>query len=539
MPPRWKRLSILAGLMLVLMTVPMSSFPALGEVAMREVSGRVLQIAQETVYIDLGLNQGVEVDQVLRILRRGDEVGRVQVVRVSASFSACVAESAGIVPTRGDHVVGLVALSAPDTTPVPDTTAAIPSGTNADVTEKSVRITEDHRTQFSGKVALRHVFLDDRSESNRDVRQSSALLDIEADQIQGAPISFSLRMRGHHYGSGIDRQPSVRLYDLEFRVGSDRYAAAVGRLNPPSISGVGEFDGMHVSGRIGRNTHTGIFAGFQPEARGSAFQTRIRRAGLYASYAADLSQPLTQRATVAFVGEYDRSAIGREYLYLQYNARWGRTFSIYQQAEVDLDRSNHSETMAPVQLSNALIGFRYYPSRMFSFSAGYDARRFVPALTDDLDLDLQIDRAFRQGLRADLRFRPWRTVSLYVRGNLRLRDSERATKAISGNMSLTRLPLTGGTLRSRLTYTTGAYANTKGLSAGLGRSIGRLLYVGADWGRYTTNRPQSEYRDVRSRLSANLHVYLPGRWFAAVSHDRYTGSVQQYSYTFLELSTRL
>lgn len=77
------------------------------------------------------------------------------------------------------------------------------------------------------------------------------------------------------------------------------------------------------------------------------------------------------------------------------------------------------------------------------------------------------------------------------------------------------------------------------VSMGVGRELGRHLYAEGDWGAHRSHRVDAEDSQLRKRLTLSVQVYLPGKWFAVVSQDRYSSVDQRCHYTFLELSTRL
>jgi hypothetical protein len=522
----------------VLIAVFAASFESTA-ISQELVTGKVLQVARETVYIDLGRDHGVTVGLALRVLRDQKEIGRVQVLRIGDGFSACEVESSIGVFRKEDVVVATV-----NRVGLQELKVNLPAASRP-VTPDRVAgsIEPDFRTptNFRGKLALRHQFMDDKSASNRDVRQSSALVSLEARGIQGSPLTFVARFRARRYDGGrsSSRHPGIRLYDLALRMESQQYASAIGRLNPGQISGVGEFDGIYAARQMSPSVRVGLFGGFQPDFYASTFETRIRKGGAFVGFDWGQDSRVSQRLTIAFAGQYDRMAVGREFLYLQHTARWGRTVSLYQQAEVDLDRTGRSDRVSAVQLTNALVGLRYVPSRTWSMGAGYDARKYVPiTMSDEPNLDQLIDESFRQGFRADVRVRPSRVVFLSLRGNLRLREGETSTKAVSTQLSVTRIPLVGCRAVGRFSYVTGASSESRGASVRLSRNLGRYLQAGSEWGVYDTKGTSSDFRQTRKRANLSLQIFLPGRWFATATHDRYTGG-HRYSTSFFELGTRL
>lgn len=524
---------------LCLMSMP---FEVGAQVIGQSISGKVIQIAGETVYVDVGRQGGWQDEQILQVWRGGMRIGELQVIRLADRFSACkvIAVKGGI--RSGDEVRGIIKKDSGGGTTLEKEK---PNGNDTlDIRPQPAKIlpfapddvSETH-TVVRGKLALRYSFSDDQSESNRDVHQPAALMDWEVSNIGGTGFRFDFRARARRRTSSSTTRPLVRLYDLGLHYESPNQGVTLGlgRQNPTLVSGVGDFDGGFLKVHVGRKMHVGFFGGFQPNLQTSGFDANTQKMGAFVNWDRTGFRFFRQNTTLAFVGEYQNGQIDREYFYFQ-NFFWvGRKVSLFQHVSVDLDRNNQTLQNKKVQLRNAYTTLRISPSSRFSVSLGYDARnQILPPVFETVE-DSLIAVAFRQGFQGNVTLRPLRSIFLYFRGNVRLQKGEESNKAWSVGGAVTNFLRSGMRVRSRYTRVRGAFGQSRDVSVGTARNLGRWLYLDAEWGSYQSTLPLST--TTRQRATGRLQVYLPKRSFLSVEHTIYSGTFKR-ALTFVELSTR-
>ena len=509
----------------------------------KTVVGKVVQIAGETIYVDVGRLQGLSDAQVIQIVGNGVSLGEVRVVRLADRFSACEVVSLSRTVRVGDAVHGVIVAKELDgrdelNEEENDGSDALdirvqPVKTASTVSDEVSEI----RSIIRGKVAVRYSFLDDQSEQNRDVHQPAFLMDWDVSQIAGTGLRFHVRLRGRRQTSQSSARSPFRLYDLglHYESANERLTVGVGRLSPTFVSGVGDFDGGLFKVRTGNNMHVGFFGGFQPNWQTSGFDRNAYKMGAFVNWNRTGLRFVRQNTTVAFVGEYQNGQIDREYFYFQNYVWIGRVVSVFQHVAVDLDRTNRFEQSQKVQLRNAYTTLRISPSPHFSMGVGYDARNQVSAPLFNSVEDSLMAVAFRQGVQGDVTLRPVRNVFLYARGNVRLQKGKDRSQAWSVGGSVNNLLNSGFNVRSRYTNVRGSFGQSQDVSAGAARNLGRWFYVDGEWGMYQSVLPLNT--EMRQRITGRLQIYLPRRTFLSVEHSVYTGIFKR-AQTFLELSTR-
>jgi len=508
---------------------------------LQRVSGTVMQIASETVYVNLGRQNGLVDGQHLVAKRNNQQVAELRVVRLADKFSACEFVSQQGDLLVGDEIVGQIRVQEDRREGVlediPDASHAVDLPTPA--SEVPVSISDDVaeiRTLIKGKVALRYSFLDDQTETNRDVHQPALLMDWDVSQIAGTGLRINFRARARRQSPAGSRS-AVRLYDLgvHYESANKGLVLGLGRLNPAFASGVGAFDGALLKVHTGYHMHVGVFGGFQPNFQTSGFDSKAQKMGAFINWERTGFEKVRQNTTLAFVGEYQNGQVQREYFYLQ-NFIWiGRTVSLFQHLAMDLDRTGQSTQNKVLQLHNAYTTLRISPTSKFAVSVGYDARNQVAMPLFDSVEDSLLDVAFRQGLRGDISLRPIRSVYLYARGNVRLQKGEDNSYAWSLGGSITNLLHSGLRIRSRFTQIDGDFGQSRDLSFGASRNLGRWMYLDGEWGTY-----RSVYQtgtETQYRMTGRVQIYLPRRTFLSVEHTVYRGLFKR-AQTFLELNTR-
>ncbi|MFT5368244.1 MAG: hypothetical protein ACI8V2_003207, partial [Candidatus Latescibacterota bacterium] len=140
-----------------------------------------------------------------------------------------------------------------------------------------------------------------------------------------------------------------------------------------------------------------------------------------------------------------------------------------------------------------------------------------------------------QGFKGDVTLRPIRNIFLYMRGNVRLQKGEERNLAWSVGGAVTNLLGSGARVRSRYTQVRGVFGQSRDLSVGGGRNLGRWGFLDGEWGTYQSVLPLSTA--TRDRVTGRLQIYLPKRSFLSVEHTIYSG-VFKRALTFVELSTR-
>ena len=196
-----------------------------------------------------------------------------------------------------------------------------------------------------------------------------------------------------------------RLYEvaLRYEPPSDEFAFEVGRIGIYRFVGIGYLDGAIVRlrallggpGRRLRRSHRRHREGSASAAPGKKYGGFVRLApgGRYATGGYD--------ATLAFVRENADGDVSREYLSLESRFGSGSRWSLFQRAELDLNRGWRKEVSGKsYQLSNVSLSGNLRVARSAWAFVSYDGRRNYRYYQNRVVPEEVFDDLLHQGLRA-------------------------------------------------------------------------------------------------------------------------------------------
>jgi len=293
-------------------------------------------------------------------------------------------------PSEADAVVALPAEPAEETADAP---SAVPWA------------------RVHGSASIGYYRSTDGFETDLDYQERTARVDLRAYDIAGQPLSFALRgrLRQDIRARELSRRTPAslrtdRIYELALRYDppAGRLGFELGRIGVSRFVGIGYLDGALVRYRLRPQIQIGAFGGRQADianldGAGQKYGgfVRLSPGGRYTRGGYDV--------LLAFVRENAEGETSREYLSLESRFAGRGRWSLFQRAELDINRGWRREaTGKSYQFSNiGLTGnLRVAPSTWaFVTYSGlrnyrYYRNRLVP---EDI-----FDSLLRQGLRAGL-----------------------------------------------------------------------------------------------------------------------------------------
>jgi hypothetical protein len=258
----------------------------------------------------------------------------------------------------------------------------------------------------------------DQSETALDFQQRTGRVDLGLYQIAGRPLTFTLRARSRQdirARSLSVRTPQSerndRLYEaaLRYEPSSEKLQFELGRVGIYNFVGVGYLDGAIVRVQPAARLQLGAFGGRTADYETFGFASqgqkyggfvRLAPSGRYVAGAYDVA--------LAFVHETAEGDVSREYLSLESRFGAGSRWSLFERAELDLNRGWRKELSgSSAQLSNvSLSGTLRLVDSATAFVA-YDGRRNYRYYQNRLVPEEVFDDLLHQGLRAGVNvFRP-------------------------------------------------------------------------------------------------------------------------------------
>ena len=507
---------------------------ALAPAAAFAAAARVIYVTGGSVYVDAGREQGIAVGDTLEVLREGAVVARLRVAFVSTGKASC-----DTLRTQGGIRVGdPVRYSARPVEPSPEQPAAGADSARAGAGPVPIRAAPGgapkRRTPpVRGRVGVGLVNVPGAGGAP-GYTQPSLSLRLDGSAAYGAPMDFSIDVRGHRTYRGGASDGVTRVYRLSTAVrdASGNRRLSVGRQPLPVSSSAGLFDGG--LGQIGgARWAVGVFSGLEPDPAAYDFSTRIVQSGAFAQWRSAPASTRRWSATLGFLDSRDRGSPSRDFAFLQASWMSRRAFATVSQ-EVDVNASWKRALGDPaVSLTSTFATARLQATPRLSLHAGFDNRRNVRLYRDRETPVTEFDDRYRQGGWLGASVDPRSNVRLGVTSRARSGGSGGSARTHSGALEVTRLGSVNGAVRLRTTRVDSdaeeGWLHSGGVEAAPWSGIRVGAVVGAQ--RFTDALSGSPRRVDWQSLDADLG--LARRWYLLLSaeHDRDDAGdrVQTYS----------
>jgi len=501
-------------------------------------------LSAENVYLKGGAEAGVKKGMVLRIVRNDITIGSVRVEFVAAHSSSCSILSFTSPFRAGDTAVLIKATIAADTSSVKpspveqqdidERTSPTPSPPIAKNVQK--KRTRKNRSRISGSVSIsQYQYVDSRSDL-RNYSQPSMRFNLHGRNIRKPGYNFRIRTRSRYINRGTSSPGRVsdedwqnRLYEASFSYDAPEafLQYRFGRIITNHLSGIGYIDGAQLSIKSGNFLRSGIFAGLQPDPTLENWDTGSFKSGAFITLEKGDYLQNRVEATLAVAGEYSKSEISREFLFLQSSYSVNRKFNLYFSSELDVNRGWRKERAGnTLELSSTYLSGRFELSRAINITLQYDNRQnYWSAATRSLDIVL-FDELLRQGYRGILSFRlPYR-IGLSVNGGIRSAKGEE--DALTGGSRLYIPTFMFSPLS--LSFTGAGFRNTfnegYNATARLGIRFLSSQRLELFYGRYgysfeaIPGLQLNEWAGVNLNLLLNRHYYFLGHYEMDWGNDR-------------------
>lgn len=425
------------------------------------------------IYLDGGRAQGLAIGDRLLVLSGQKTVAELEVVFVAEQSASCrvvsetrtVRAGDAVVPAKKGTTKGATAdaapeASAPASTPAPTPTAGgvtVPAPVTSGTGLTAPRVGSGRSApapwgRARGGVSFGYYKVTDDTSSAFDFEQRTARADVTLSDLGGRPLTLTTRFRSRQdvrartlssFG-GTDRRQD-RLYELALRYEppDERLVFEVGRIGVSRFVGVGYLDGALVRVGLLPALQIGAFGGRRADVDGLGLQGSGKKYGGFLRLAPGGRWSRSYEAQLAVVREFAEGDVSREYVSLESRFGSGSRWSVFQRAEVDLNRGWRQTLAAQqYQLSNFSLAANLRLSQAASASLAYDSRRNYRTFVNRSVPENVFDSLLHQGLRANLYLGRGNGWSGSLGGGVRLRENDQKN-AWSGSASLRRGALFG------------------------------------------------------------------------------------------------
>ena len=544
-------------------TIAPASFvpPALPAAAVAaDTRFRVKYRSMGNVYLEGGRAQGLNVGDGLRVMVGQSTLAELEVVYAAEHSASCRVLSETRPVRAGDQALKVTSRAAPPAAAVAGVAEApaapAPSALANPPTGGTSTTPEGAWGRLRGGASFGYYRSWDETESGLDFQQRTGRVDLGIQDIGGQPLSFTLRARSRQdirARSLSLRTPqserSDRLYEvaLRYEPPADNLQFEVGRIGIYNFVGVGYLDGGIVRLRVRPSLQLGAFGGKGANNEGFGFASegqkygafvRLAPAGRYATTGYDMA--------LAFVHESAEGDVSREYVSLESRFGSGSRWSLFQRAELDVNRGWRQELSgSSLQLSNLSLSGNLRVGRSANAFVSYDGRRNYRYYQNRLVPEEVFDNLLHQGLRAGLNaYRPGGFGATAGVGMSLKEDDPRhpelnLANAYSASLGVRHANLLGSGFSVGLDASGFSNGYTDGglVSARLGRRFGAGHMVDLSYGRSLYRIKLDEQERVTQWLRFVGRIELTRHFFVVSDLEYDTGDDLQGPRVFLELGS--
>jgi hypothetical protein len=497
--------------------------------AAEEAAANVTYVTASSVYLDVGLSDGLAVGARLQLMRGDTEIATIEIVEASSSRAVAKILTQQESPAVGD-IASFATQAAPDprVDPPLSKTAAKRRGSSG----------------IRGRAGLRYISIDDDANANGGYSQPALDLRVDGMRMNGTPWGFDIDVRArqtYRNVPGLADESTTRAYKFLVSRGraEDGWRFSLGRQLSPHLGAISIFDGL--SADYGSEKWgAGVVSGTQPDPIDYGFSSDIQEHGFYFRFNGTPKKARQWNIVTGTVGSYQSGEINREFLYLLGRYRT-RRFWAYAIQEVDFNRDWKVDEAGEDSVSptSTFLSMNIRPTRSITLRAGYDNRRNVRLARDRVTPATDFEDAFRRGA--------WVGATVRMRKRFSLGVDSRTNDGGNTGSSTTHGAMVGAhgmTSRNLAVYTrVTRYTNDQiegwfyQIDAAL--DVARQLRLQARAGRRDdTNLTTVPAEDTLDWYGLSLDVFLGQRWYATLEAERTQGTLDRVTQYYTTLTYR-
>ncbi len=489
---------------------------------------RVKYISAQNIYLDGGKAAGLAAGDTLIIMRGAQPIATVKVVYAAENSASCQVLRSTATIQQGDRALLLKKSKK-------QTKKQVHRVRKRTVPRRKSRTERKNGVDFSGSVSLQWYHIKDLSSTSYNFDQPGVRLNLKIRNLFNGNYRFRIKTRSRYnkrarqFSTLVPRREwRNRIYELSFAFDDEKAAFnyRFGRIISNSFSGIGYIDGFLLQHNYTPQLRLGVFAGTQPEWHYSRFQTSLQKYGAYLNFIRGDYRHSRFESTIAAAGEYHGSVVSREFIYFQNSFRTRNGLSIYQNAEIDLNRDWRKEkTQQDVALTNLYVNASYKFSRWVTVGLSYNNRKNYYTYEIRTVADSLFDDAMRYGLRGNLYLRLPNNYHVYSNFGLRKRETDtQYTYSFAGGVNKSNLSSLRLFLGIRATGFSNYYSEGYNFSMRMGKYFrgGHNAYL--SYGAYTYSLNAGGTRRFNNWIRLNSMIQLFGRFFLTEYYEYSWGS---------------
>lgn len=388
---------------------------------------RVKYISNENVYLDAGSSEGLVIGDRLVIKRGETGIAGLEIVFVADHSSSCK-----VLVSKEKVKVGDIAEMVKKMPAEQEKAQKTISRKRVDSSKTRGNSRQKPFVRMSGYASVLWYHVEDRSPAHGRYDQPTFRLNLKLDKFWGRDFIFQLRTRSRYYqrvSSYANISPNEdwqnRIYECSFGYNNSESILNFnfGRIISNKFSGAGYIDGALLQVNCSSALRIGAFAGTQPEWGYDDFQASLQKYGGYFNFSHGSYQSFRLETILAAAGEYHGDTVSREFIYVQNSLNGRNRWSLYQSAELDINRQWRKERIKQnISLTNLYVAANFDVTSWLATSLTHDNRKNYFTYQTRSLADSLFDEALRYGYQASFNLKPIKNFMIYTTLGFRKRQ---------------------------------------------------------------------------------------------------------------------
>ncbi|MBT4660552.1 MAG: hypothetical protein HOC18_01460 [Candidatus Marinimicrobia bacterium] len=342
--------------------------------------GAITYITTDQVYTNIGMNNGADVGDTLKVLRRGQELGLIHITSIANKSS--VSES--LVPISqfqlGDRVVlekikhDILVL---------DEKIIIQ---DSKPSTKKIR----RKWRQSGNISLR--YMSTQYSNKTTINRSIGMMNYRLRSIGFLKPNLWI------YGRSNLLSGDFNLYQARITLGqsNSKFYIQAGRVFSSALSGLGATDGLVASTTLVKGITLGVLGGYLPAQKNMNFSKDVIKTGGFV-HIKTKTKNMRLSGSVALAQQKFKGNTDREFVYWTWRSDYKKSLTLSVNQTLDLYSGQSIGTRSSLTPTSNQISLRFRPISGLSIQSRYSGRRQVLYFESEQTLP---DSLFQDELRS-------------------------------------------------------------------------------------------------------------------------------------------
>jgi hypothetical protein len=540
---------------ITMILAPKMIFSQLNEKRM-EKAGKITFQSSQNIYVSFDNTEGINKGDTLYVKKNKKLMPAIIVNYLSAS--SCSGQSIGNIVINGNEtIIAFVVERVEKNTqesgikPVMADTLALQAQNKGIDTVAVQKIKSNYIRKYTpdktyyGRISIQSISSMDNASTANDLQRWRYTFSFNKNDFMNSHLSFSNYIvfayttnQWSDVKSNINN--SLKIYDLTLTYKpNEKTTFWLGRHLNGKVGNIGATDGFQIERQIG-DFYGGLIIGSRPNYSDYSYNLKLFEYGGYIGLFNRSNDIYIENVIGAFQQTNDMK-VDRRFLYFQHSNNLIPKTNLFMSSEIDLyKRDTNNIGQSTFSLTSFYLTLRVAPSRAFSFTTTYDARRNVVYYeTYKFIIDTLFQNQLRQGLRFNTYVRPINNLYVGLNAGYQFKSGDvQPSKNYGGYLNYINFPLFDinpslNFMKIMSNYLNGTDVGgklSKYFSNGISISIGyrKLIY------QFTIVSDKID----QNIFSSDLSFILFGNLSLSINYEGVFESSSTFSRAFIDLTTR-